>query len=498
MRTRTLASLLVAIGLAGATTSSAQVPQMGGQAPPTSKGVVIKGKAPVNEEVLKVKLPRPKEADLANGIHLMVLEDHRAPQVSFSLLIPGAGGYFDPADAPGLASFTAAVMREGTATRTSQQISEQLETMAAFLNVGTGMSSLDATVSGSCLTEYVDRLFDLTADVLLHPAFADDELARYKQRTQGQLTQQRTFPNFLAAELFSSVVYGNHPASRISPTADALNKTTRSALAEFHRTHYAPDHAVIAIAGDISLADAKKLVEAKLGAWKKSGAGAMTASDPPASGRAMAHLVARPNSVQTNFIVGTQAIDRINPDYDVLQMMNKVIGGGPTGRLFIHLREDKGYTYGAYSGLSAGRFRGNWSAQTDVRTDVTEPALTDLMAEITRMRDEAVPDKEFRDQRRSMVAAFALSLENAQQILNYYITSWLYHLPADYWDKYPERVMAVTPAQVQAAAKKYLDPARLQIVAVGDSTKVAPILRKFGDLEIYDTEGKPIRRMPVP
>jgi zinc protease len=172
--------------------------------------------------------------------------------------------------------------------------------------------------------------------------------------------------------------------------------------------------------------------------------------------------------------------------------MNQVVGGGPTGRLYVHLREEKGYTYGAYSGLSAGRYRGTWSASTDVRSDVTEPALRDLLGELVAIRDTIVPAKELQDRKRALVASFALSLESPQQILSYYTTRWIYKLPADYWDKYPQRVMGVTAAQVQTAARKYLDPAHMQIVAVGDGKKVEEILRKFGPLQVYDTEGKKV------
>jgi zinc protease len=477
---------MIALALA-ATTAHAQGGQ---QAPPSSKAVVMKGRAPVNEAVLDVKLPKPTEGDLANGIHLIVLEDHRAPQVSFQLLIPGAGGYFDAPNSVGLASVTAAMMREGTATHNTNQIAEQLETMSANVGVNTGMTSLDATVSGSALTENLDQLFDLTADMLLNPSFPDEELAKYKARTKTGLNQNRSFPGFLAQELYQKVMYGDDAAGRLLMTPDQLEKVTRAEMVEFHRAKYVPDHSAIAFAGDISYARAKKLVESRLGAWKKSGAPVVAASDPPAIGPAKVWLVDRPNSVQTNFIVGTQAIERTNPDYDVLEVMNEVVGGGPTGRLFVHLREEKGYTYGAYSGLNAGRYRGTWLASTDVRSDVTEPALRDLLGELVAIRDTVVTPKELQDRKRAMVASFALSLESPQQMLNYYVTRWIYKLPADYWEKYPQRVMGVTSAQVQAAARKYLDPSRMQIIAVGDGKKVEEILKKFGKLEVYDTEGK--------
>lgn len=492
MRTRMLRTLAIAAIATGATATGAQVPQAPPQAPPSSKAVVIKGKAPVSDEVLRVKLPRPKEADLPNGLRLIVLEDRRVPRVSFQLIVPGAGGYYDPADMPGLAGTTAAMMREGTATRTSAQLSEQLESIAATLSVSAGVSTSEASVSGSCLTEHVDALFDMFADVLLNSSFPEEELARYKQRTKSSLIQQRSNAGFLASEMFAKVMYGDHPAGRVSATQEALDKVTREALAETHRKRFVPDHAALAIAGDISMAEARKLVEAKLGGWKKAGTPAPTVAQPPEPGATRVSFVARPNSVQTNLIVGAPSIERTDPQYDVLEVMNKIIGGGPTGRLFLILREEKGYTYGAYSGVTASRWRGVWQASTQVRTEVTEPALRDLLAQVARMRDEPVPEKEFRDQKRSMIASFALSLENPQQMIGYYVTSWRFKLPADYWDKYPERITAVTQAQVQAAAKKYLENPRLQIVAVGDPTKVADVLKGFGPVEAYDTEGKRI------
>lgn len=489
MDTRTLKTIAIVVAVASATAIRAQVPATQ-QAPPPSKGVVLKGKAPVSEEVLRVKLPRPQEASLSNGLHLMVLEDRRVPRITVQLMIPGAGGYYDPADLPGLATVTSAMMREGTKTRSSSQLSEQLETIAASLTVSTGMSSTEATVSGSCLTEHADKLFEMFADVLLNPSFPDEELARYKQRTRAGLIQQRSVAGFLVAEMFSKVMYSSHPAGRISLTTEGLDKVTPKALSEFHRSRYVPDHAALAIAGDVSLVEVRKLVESRLAEWKKAGTPKPSVSEPADQGPVRVSFVARPNSVQTNLLVGTQAIDRMDPAYDVLQVMNKVLGGGPTGRLFITLREEKSYTYGAYSNVQAGQWRGTWQASTEVRSEVTEAALRDLLAEVAKMRDQPVPDKEFRDQKRSMIGGFALSLENPQQMLSYYVQSWRYRLPADYWDKYPERITAVTQAQVQAAAKKYLDPARLQIIAVGEPTKVAEILKKFGTVETYDTEGK--------
>ena len=482
-------TVVLAVSLAALLPIEPVLGQAGPQQPPSTAGMVIKGKAPVSNTVLQVKLPHPQEATLANGLRVMVLEDHRLPRVSFSLLIPGAGGYYDPPAMIGLSGLTAQLMREGTTTKSSQQISQALETMAANLNVGSGPSQTMATLSGNALSENLPKLFGLAADVLLHPSFPADEWDRLKLRTRTGLVQQRSIPQFLAQERFSRVVYGDHPAGRVSATPETLDAITRDAMVEAHRARFVPDHALVAFAGDITLAAAKALVESSLGGWKKSGAAKPSTTEPTAAGAAKGYLVARPNSVQTTFVVGAQSMTRTDPDYIPLTVANRVLGG-VMGRLFRHLREEKGYTYGVGSGFSALAHRGQWSASTSVRTDVTDPALTDLLADIEGMRSAPVPEKELNDHKRAIVASFALSLESPEQLLDYYVQSWIYGLPADYWDTYPARISAITAAQVQAAASKYWDPAKLQLVAVGDA-KIADILKKKGPVELYDADGKP-------
>ena len=464
------------------------------QGAPQQGSVTMKGRAPVSAEILKVKLPRPVEVDLPNGIHLMLLEDHRVPLVTFQLQIPGAGGYFDPAGQIGLAQMTATMMREGTAKQTTSQISEVLETKASTVTVSAGLSSLTSTVSGSSLSENFGDTFALAADILLRPSFPQEEFDRYKTRTKTGLVQQRAQPGFLASERFSQLMYGSHPSGRASLTPDGIDRVTRDALVNFHKTKYVPDHAVLAIAGDISMAQARKVIDAHLGGWAKAGVPAPQTSEPPAPPAGQVHLIDRPNSVQTTIWAGSPGISRTSPDYDIVTVMNAVIGGGPTGRLFTKLREEKGYTYGAYSNVSAAQFRGHWLASMDVRSEVTNDALTDLMVEIKSMREVPVPQKEFDDKRRGIIASFALTLESPQAVLGNHITRWIYKLPADYWDKLPDRIMAVTQAQVQEAAKKYLDPARLQIVTVGEAAKIGDIVRKFGPVTVYDVNGNVVSK----
>jgi zinc protease len=459
--------------------------------PPPSKGVVIKGKAPVSNELLKVALPRPQEADLPNGIHLMVLEDHRAPLVQMQLQIRGAGGYYDPANLPGIASMTAAMMVEGTTTRNTVQIAREQETMASTVSLSTSLASQTASMSVSSLADNFDRTLDLAADILLNPVFPEEEFARYKTRQKASLLQARSNPSFLAQERFWRVIYGDHPASRIALSPEGLDRATRDALVAFHKTHYVPDEAIVAIVGDLTFPEARRKVEARFGGWKKAGVTAPPVQDPPPVGPPKIYLVDRANSVQSSLIVGASGINRTNPEYDAMSLMNTVIGGGPTGRLFLNLREEKGWTYGAYSNLSTLRYRGHWYASTEIRGDVTEGAVAEILKEIDRLRTERIADKEFADKKRSMVASFALSLESPMSIMSNYITSRIYNLPADYWDKYPQRMATITQDQVQGDAKKYLDAGAIQIVVVGDAKKIGDVLKKFGTVEVYDTEGKP-------
>jgi zinc protease len=484
-------SRVFVIGATLVSAASLAAQQPGGQQPPPSTQMVLKGKAPVSEEILKVKLPVAKEATLPNGLKLMVLEDHRVPQVSFQLMIPGAGGYFDPADRAGLATWTAAMIREGTANRTSAQISEQLETMGASLFTSGGASSANAEIDGNALTESLPKLMELSSDVLLHPTFAAAEWDRYKSRSKPQFTQLRTNPGFLGNEMFNKAVFGSHPASRIFASPAAIDVVTAADLSAYYKAHYVPDHAVLAFAGDITLDQAKSLATKYLADWKKAGTPEAKVSDPGPIGPAKVYLIHRPNSVQTTIFVGTQALKRTDPDYPSLAVANRVLGG-VMGRLFRHLREEKGYTYGIGSGIDATPYVGAWTASTSVRTDVTEPALRDLMAEIALMRDTPVPDKELADSKRALVAQFALSLESPQRVLGYSIDRWELGLPANYFDTYPAVISAITAAQAQAAAKKYWDAGRLEIVAVGDASKIRDILAKFGPVEVYDADGKQV------
>jgi zinc protease len=457
-----------------------------------TKGVVIKGKAPVNNQALKVTLPRAYETNLSNGMQVIVLENHKLPTFSMQMVMR-SGGFADPAGQEGTAQYVATMLREGTKTRTSKQIAEAVDSLGASLNAGASLSSLTSTISASGLTDQFDAIMELFADVILNPTFPKGEFDNLKSRGLDQLRLSRAQPNFLASEMFSKVMYGSHPAGRFALTAEQIQRFTPEMLKAFHGAHYKPNHAIFAVVGDVKPAEIVAKLEKTFGGWQRGDAPATAIPPVPETGAARISLIDRPGSVQTNLILGAQTIERNHPDYYALDVMNQVIGGGASARLFLNLREDKGYTYGAYSNFSAAKYRGLFRAATEVRTEVTRESMTELMGEFKRIRDERVPQDEFDRAKRTIIGSFALQLESPQSLLGNIITQKLNGLPADYWDTYPTKIAAITPDDVQRVARQYLDLAKLQVVAVGDASRIADILKQFGALETFDTEGKPAK-----
>ncbi|HYE74937.1 MAG TPA: pitrilysin family protein, partial [Blastocatellia bacterium] len=329
------------------------------------------------------------------------------------------------------------------------------------------------------------------ADVILNPTFPASEFNNLKNRQMSALRAQRSQPNFLADERISKALYGDHPASRASLTAEDLQRLTPEMLQKFHAAYFKPNNAFLAITGNVEPSAIVAKLEKVFGTWQKGDAPASTIPQVNDLGSAKIYLIDRPGSVQTNLVLGTLAIDRTDPDYIAFRVMNQVFGGSPSARLFLNLREDKGYTYGAYSQLNTPKYRGNFRANTEVRSEVTEGSMKELFYELKRIREEKVPTTELESAKRAIVGSFALQLESPQTLLNNIVTQKLYGLPADYWDTYPQKIAAVTPEDVQRVAQKYLILDKLQIVAVGDASKITEALKKYGTIEVYDTDGKP-------
>jgi zinc protease len=480
---------LTALGLAIAVAGSAAALRAQESAAVSPSKVERKDRAPVSREILQVKLPKPVEAKLKNGLTVLILEDHRAPFINLQLHIGGAGALFEPANMAGLANTTAQMLREGTTTRSSLQIAEQIDRLGASIGAGASFGSPDMVLSASGLSDNFDAWFGIVVDMLLQANFPADELEKLKQRQRVQLREQRSGANFLLSERFNRAVYGDHPAAKVSASAESINLITREALLAWRRERVTPENAILGIAGAVNAKELIAKLENRLAGWKNKAVAQSWPQNPAAARARRVLLVNRPNSVQTTVALGNIAIDRRSPDYTAMVVMNDVIGGGASARLFLNLREAKGYTYGVYSDFSALRYPGPWRAGGNMRNEVTDGALVEFFKEIRRIRDEQVPSKELAESKRSIVASFALSLEQPSRVLNFAITRKLYGLPADYWEKYAGKIAAVSAADVQRVARKYLDPDTLQLVAVGDATKIKSVLEKYGAVEVYDANG---------
>ena len=319
---------------------------------------------------------------------------------------------------------------------------------------------------------------------------------KWKNITVSSLQQMRAQPGFLASEMLQKVLYPNDARALLNPTPEAVKKITREDLVKYYTDNYKPSNSLIGVAGDVSPKQITAKLEKLLGGWK---AGTVKTLSLPIEGpipERKVYLIHRPNSVQTFLYVGNRAIVRTSPDFFPCSVLNRVLGAGPASRLFLNLREDKGFTYGIGSSFLASRFNHHFSASTSVRTEVTGAALEELLKEFRDIRDRPVPAEEMANARRALVATWALSLEQPAGILNGRLLAREYGFPDDYQDKFGDNLMKVTTEQVQAAARKYVPVDNAQIVAVGDAAKIRDVLKKFGPVEEYNAEGQKVADAP--
>jgi len=459
------------------------------QEAPSYRGMVRLNRAPVSNEVLKVKLPRPEDRTLSNGLKLVILQSNRTPTISVSISIPSSR-LRDPAGMPGVAEATAAMMMMGTATRSARQISEALADIGATVSFGGGGGGGrggrgggggdEGTISVSAMTENFDEALGILADILLHASFPADELEKWKGRQRAALEQQRTNPAMLSNEMLMKVMYPGDARQFTRLTEESLDKITRDVLVDHYKKYVVPSGELAGVVGDIAPRDAVAKLEKALGAWKGGPVEPVKLAVDPPIGEKKVYLISRAGSVQTSLTLANRAISRTDPDYIPCMVMNQVLGAGTAARLFRIIREEKGYTYGVSSSFAASKTANHFFSSMSVRTEVTEPALADLLKEFREIREAPVPQDELDGAKRTMVARFALDLENPSGVLARWMQQREFKLPEDYWDTFSAKVMAVTAEDVQRVARKYVPYDNVQIIAVGDGAKIRESLKKFG------------------
>lgn len=435
-------------------------------------------------------IPQPFETTLPNGLKVVVVENKNLPLVSYRLAFR-SGQVDDPADALGLTAATAAMLNEGTSARTSRQLAEEIEKLGASL--GASASSDNTIVSASSLSMYSSDVLKLMAEVVLTPAFPEKELALYKQNTIEGLKVQRADAGFLANERVAKIIYGAHPYGTISPAASDVEKISRERLMNFHRQTYVPNNAILIVVGDVDREKLLKEVGALFGAWQKGAVAQTKFPAAPVRTEKTLTIVDRPGSAQSNIVLANLAIDRRSPDYFAVTVMNQVLGAGASSRLFMNLREAKGYTYGAYSSFDARRQTGAFEATAEVRTPVTGDSLKEFFYELERIRDAEVSAKELQDAKNYLTGVFPIRAETQEGLTNLIVTQQLYDLPDDYLQTYREKINAVTLADVRRAAQTYLTPDKVAIVVVGDAEEILKQVKPYSSkIDAYNTEGKSV------
>ena len=437
-----------------------------------------------------MQVPTPESITLANGLTVMLAPRRGLPVVAANLVVR-TGSDSNPADAPGLANFTASMLTQGTATRNALQIADDTAQLGATL---TATSTMDAsTLSTRSLTKNFSAALTQLADVALNPSFPADELERQRAVRLGQLAQQRSNPQALAATIVANVLYGeSHPYGYAElGTAESLKAMTADRLRAFWKQNFVPNNAALVVAGDITMAELRPLAEKAFGAWQR-GTPVKPALTTPANAPSKVVIVDRPGAPQTQLRVAMIGAARSAPDFRPAQVMNTALGGLFSSRINMNLREKNGYSYGTYSQFTFRRSPGPFQVAGGIRTDATAPAVSEVFNEVNGMLKEPMEDEELRKAKDSLANALPGAFETSANAVGSFSNVFTYDLGLDYYSKYAQQVNAVTAEQAVNVALRYLQPQRLVIVAVGDRKVIEPELQKLnlGTIEVRDSEGR--------
>ncbi|HEY4650346.1 MAG TPA: pitrilysin family protein [Pontibacter sp.] len=439
----------------------------------------------------KIEMGKYEQFTLKNGLKVYVVENHKQPVVSISLVLDR-----DPileGDKAGYVQAAGQMLRTGTTTRTKDQFDEQVDF------IGANLSFNSTGFSASSLKKHLPTLLNLTADALLNPKFTQEELDKVKKQMTANLASEKDNPDAIASKIRNILVYGkNHPYGEVM-TEKTVENITLGDIQNYYSTYFKPNIGYLAIVGDITPKEAKKQLNKALKNWKKGNVPTKEYALPAAPAKTQVVIVDRPSAVQTVLsLVNPADLKPGAPDAVTAQLMNAILGGGMTGRLFMNLRESKGYTYGAYSSLSTDEILGRFSASANVRNAVTDSAATEFMKELTKIRNERVTDKELGYAKAFMTGNFARGLESPATVAVYAINTARYNLPSDYYANYLKQVEAVTVEDVQRAAQKYVKPDQLYLIAVGNAAEIAAKLKKFdledGQITYYNAAGEQVER----
>jgi zinc protease len=425
-----------------------------------------------------LRLPHVQRFALSNGLPVLLLEKHDVPLIQTNLVLR-AGTADEPAGLVGLADLTVDMLDEGAAGRSALELADALEHIGAryFAAAAEHSTTLGLRVG---VARWADAL-GLLGDVLLRPDFPAEELERQRVARLTSLIRAHDQPAAIAAALFDRTVFGpQHPYGRFALVEAALRAIDSADLRAFHERYYRPDNATLIVVGAVDATTARRGLESVFGAWQPGAApeaSRLAAAAPRLEGRTV-WLVDKPGSAQSIVRIGHLGVARTSTDYYALEVLNTVLGGSFTSRLNQNLREDKGYTYGASSAFGYRPLVGPFFATAAVQTAMTAPALTEFMNELRAIR-EPIPDAEIALARNFLAARFAGGFESVAGIAARLGDLVLYDLPLDYYNGYVDRIRAVTRADVERVARRYIDPDNVAVIVVGDRAVIEEPIRRL-------------------
>jgi zinc protease len=441
----------------------------------------------------RVSLPPIITRQLANGLKLLIVEQHELPLADFVLLV-GSGSTADPAGKPGIANLTSQMLREGTTTRKSLEIADQI----AFLGINLSPNSSweSSTLSLHTPTAQLDSALALFADVALHPSFPANEFDRIKKTRLTELLQLRDQGPAIANLAFPAIIYGSaHPYGIPSIGTEAsVQSLTPTDLQTYYQTNFKPNNSTLIIVGDVNAGQIEQKINALFGAWQAGTVQAVNYGEPAKAAATTIYLIDKPGAAQSSFRIGAVGVPRSTKDYFALTVMNTILGGSFSSRLNQNLREARGFTYGAGSRFDMRRQAGPFLASAEIVTAKSDSALIEFMKELNGIRQD-VPANELSRAKRYLQLQLPGNFETTQEIAAALVPVAQYGLPLDYYNNYVQNIEDVTQADVARVAQQYINPGSLAVVIVGDRKTIEQGLRALnvGPISITDITGKPIQ-----
>jgi len=455
-----------------------------------------RSKEPALGSAMSLNLPPMQKATLSNGLKIVLAERHTAPVVNFSLLVQ-SGYAADPEDARGTCSFAMRMLEEGTPTRDSLQIGEQLESLSAEFSAG---ADLDYSyVDLNALKINMDKALGIYADLILHPSFPQKEFVRLQKDRLAGIQREKVTPTAMALRVLPTLLYGkNHPYDGAfvgTGTESSVTKMTREDLAKFHSAWFKPNNATLLIVGDTTLAEIKPRLESLFGSWKQGEVSPRTISQVPEPEKDVVYLMDRPGSGQSLIVAAQLAPPYNDPDEVPLDLVNDIFGGTFSSRINMNLREDKHWSYGVRSRVLPARGERPYYSISPVQTDKTKESLAELVTEYKNfVGSKPITETELKDEQSNATLGLPGSFETVQQLSGAYGTILQYNLPDDFYNTYTQKVLAITPDSANEVARKYVQPAHLVWIVVGDMSKVEAGIRELniGEVHKIDADGNPV------